>query len=88
MGRLFGVLLVASFIQSALMDEFSTPTHTPTVQLLYPSKESCTPSDLDVIFAAPQNSEVIISIDGIEAARLNGSHGHGHILGISNGKHV
>ena len=75
------------FLPTASLDEFSSPSHTPAVQILFPRRNSYTGSSFDLVFAAPYSSEVRIYIDNYEVARVLGATKFGKIAGLSEGKH-
>ncbi len=74
-------------LTTASLDEFSSPTHTPAVQILFPQRNSYTGSSFDLVFSAPYSSEVQIHIDDAEVARVIGAKNVGKITGLSEGKH-
>ena len=74
-------------LPTASLDEFSSPTHTPAVQIHFPQRNSYTGSSFDLVFSAPYSSEVQIYIDDVEVARVIGAKNVGKIAGLSEGKH-
>ncbi len=79
--------LIFLYLPTASLDEFSSPTHTPAVQILSPRRNSFTGNSFDLVFAAPYSSYVHIYIDNHEVARVSGSANVGKIAGLSEGKH-
>ena len=75
-------------ISKVFSDEFSDPSHTPSVQVLFPRRNSCVNQSFRLVFVAPSSSLVRIFIDQDEVALVSGAAGYGEFVGVSDGDHT